>query len=52
MALHIYHVLKIALKEVLQPGPWFEEVFHSDTNDNHSDMNYIKSRVESNTRYG
>ena len=28
MALHIYHVLKIALREVLQPGPWFEEVFH------------------------
>ena len=28
MALHIYHVLLTAMKELLQPGMWFEEVFH------------------------
>jgi hypothetical protein len=26
--LHIYHVLLVALKEILQPGEWFDEVFH------------------------
>ena len=28
VALHIYHVLLVALKEILQPGEWFDEVFH------------------------
>jgi hypothetical protein len=28
VALHIYHVLVVALKEILQPGEWFDEVFH------------------------
>ena len=28
MALHIYHVLVTALKEILKPGEWFDEVFH------------------------
>ena len=41
-----------AIREKILERKGFEEVFHSDTNDNHSDMNYIKSRVESNTRYG
>ena len=29
-----------------------EEVFHTDGNENSADMNYIKSRVETNQRYG
>jgi hypothetical protein len=41
-----------AIREKILERKGFEEVFHSDDNDNHSDMNYIKSRVESNTRYG
>ena len=28
VALHIYHVLITTLKEVLQPGDWFSDVFH------------------------
>ena len=28
VALHIYHVLLVALKEVLKPGQWFSDVFH------------------------
>ena len=29
----------------------YDQVFHSDDNDNHSDMNSIKSRIETNMRY-
>ena len=29
VALHIYHVLLVALKEILQPGDWFSHVFHN-----------------------
>ena len=28
VALHIYHVLITTMKEVLQPGDWFSDVFH------------------------
>ena len=29
----------------------YDQVFHSDENDNHADMNSIKSRIETNMRY-
>ena len=29
----------------------YDQVFHSDSNDQHSDMNSIKSRIETNMRY-
>ena len=29
----------------------YDQVFHSDSDDNHSDMNSIKSRIETNMRY-
>ena len=28
VALHLHHVLLVAMKEVQQPGEWFEDVFH------------------------
>ena len=29
----------------------YDQVFHSDSNDDHADMNSIKSRIETNMRY-
>jgi|TARA_Y100000287_G_C14129996_1_gene309391 DNA-directed RNA polymerase specialized sigma24 family protein len=40
-----------AIREKILERKGFEEVFHTDDLDNMSDMNYIKSRVETNTRY-
>ncbi len=40
-----------AIREKILERKGYEEVFHTDDLDNHSDMNYIKSRVETNTRY-
>ena len=37
-------------EKILERKGW-EEVMHSDDLDNMADMNYIKARVESNTRY-
>jgi len=37
-------------EKILERKGW-EEVMHSDDLDNTADMNYIKARVESNTRY-
>ena len=28
VALHLYHVLVVAMKAILQPGEWFDDVFH------------------------
>ena len=40
-----------AIREKILERKGYEEVFHTDDLDNHADMNYIKSRVETNTRY-
>jgi DNA-directed RNA polymerase specialized sigma24 family protein len=37
-------------EKILERKGW-EEVMHSDDLDNTADMNYIKARVETNTRY-
>ena len=40
-----------AIREKILERKGYEEVFHSDDLDNIADLNYIKSRVETNTRY-
>ena len=40
-----------AIREKILERKGYEEVFHTDDLDNHADMNYIKARVETNTRY-
>ena len=40
-----------SIREKILERKGYEEVFHTDDLDNMSDMNYIKSRVETNTRY-
>ena len=41
-----------SIREKILERKGYEEVFHTDGNENASDMNYIKSRVETNQRYG
>ncbi len=41
-----------SIREKILERKGYEEVFHTDGNENSSDMNYIKSRVETNQRYG
>ena len=41
---------QLDIKEKLIEKKGYDEVFHSDSNDNHSDMNSIKNRVETNMR--
>jgi DNA-directed RNA polymerase specialized sigma24 family protein len=40
-----------AIREKILERKGYEEVFHCDDLDNIADMNYIKARVETNTRY-
>ena len=40
-----------AIREKILERKGYEEVFHSDDHDNSADLNYIKNRVETNTRY-
>ena len=40
-----------AIREKILDRKGYEEVFHSDDHDNSADLNYIKNRVETNTRY-
>ena len=39
------------LRDKLIEKNGYDQVFHSDENDNHADMNSIKSRIETNMRY-
>ena len=41
-----------SIREKILERKGYEEVFHTDGNENSADMNYIKSRVETNQRYG
>ena len=41
-----------SIREKILDRKCYEEVFHTDGNENAADMNYIKSRVETNQRYG
>ena len=41
-----------SIREKILERKGYEEVFHTDGNENAADMNYIKSRVETNQRYG
>lgn len=41
---------QLDIKEKLIEKKGYDEVFHSDSTDNHSDMNSIKNRVETNMR--
>ena len=41
-----------SIREKILERKGYEEVFHTDGNENSADMNYIKSRVEPNPRYG
>ena len=41
-----------SIREKILERKGYEEVFHTDGNENSADMNNIKSRVETNQRYG